>query len=312
MGKQSSASEKGIMFKSWVGSNGPQSVSDRFFPVVFSVPIFIFYVLLVLLPVLNSVWLSLFEWDGIGQKVFVGLGNFARVFSDPIALTALRNNIIWVILSVTIPIIMALVLVAILAGNIPEKVRLFFRTIYYVPAVIAIVVTAIIWQWIYSPIFGVNKILRDVGLDFLAHSWLGDEKTALYAVFLANAWMYFGYCLVILLAAVQRVSPVFYEAAQIDGANAWKQFWHITIPGIRNELNFVVLITAINAFKVFPLVYVMTGGGPYYSTETVATYVYRKAFIEHEVGYSSSIAVILTLIVVVLAKVSLYLRERNA
>lgn len=290
---------------------GSSSVSDKLLPYVFAGPVFIFYFILILLPVGSTFIYSFYEWSGIGEQKWIGIQNYIEAFNDPIALIALKNNIIWVIMAVTIPVSIALLLVVFLAGELPSKVRIFFQTVYYVPAVVALVVVGIVWGWIYNPIYGINNLLNSLNLGFLSHSWLGNGDIALYSIFVGYIWTYFGFCVLILLAAVQKIEPSLYDAAKIDGANGWQQFYNITLPGIRNEMNFITIMTAIGGFKVFALPYVMTGGGPHYSTEVVASLIYRNAFSHHKVGYASAIAIILTVIVVVLSQVSLYLRERN-
>jgi ABC-type sugar transport system permease subunit len=292
--------------------SGTSSLADKLLPYVFVGPVFLFYFLLILLPVFSTFKLSFYKWSGLGEEVWVGLDNFVEAFSDPIALQALKNNIIWVIMAITIPVGIALLLVVLLANKVPSKVRMFFQTVYYIPAIVALVVTAITWGWIYNPIYGINNLLRTLNLSFLTQSWLGNANIALYSIFVGYVWTYFGFCVLILLAAIQKLDPSLYDAADIDGANGWQKFWHITLPGLKNELNFVVIMTAISGFKVFALPYVMTGGGPHHSTEVVATLIYRNAFTHHRAGYASAVAIILTIIVVVISQLSLYLRERNA
>jgi raffinose/stachyose/melibiose transport system permease protein len=244
---------------------------------------------------------------------FAGLANYLQIFTDPITLTAIVNNLIWAVLATIVPVSMALLLAVLLATHLPPGVRLFFTTVYYLPAVLALAVSAIVWGWVYNPAWGaLNALLDLVGLGALEQPWLGDPGIALYAVFVVSTWAYFGFCLIILLAAIQNVDPSLYDAAELDGAGAWTKFWHVTVPGIRNELNFVVLYTVIEAFRVFDLIFIMTGGGPFYQTEVIATAVYREAFIENEVGYASAIASLMTLIIATLATVALRWRERTA
>ena len=294
-------------------AGGPQSRAEKMLPYFFAGPIFLFYALLVLLPLGHTFWLSLVEWKGVGAMTFVGLDNFVRIFRDNVALEALENNVIWVLLSVTVPVGIALLLAVLLAEKLPAGLRLFFTTVYYVPVVLALVVSALIWAWVYNPVWGLlNQTLKLTGLGSLTRAWLGDPQSALYAVFVVSAWAYFGFCLVILLAAVQNVDTSLYDAAKIDGANNWQSFRHVTIPSIRNELNFVVIYTAIAGFKVFDVVYIMTGGGPFYQTEVISTLVYRTAFVEHKVGYASAIAVLMTLVVATLSVLALRWRERAA
>lgn len=293
--------------------NGPRSLGDRMLPYLFAGPAFIFYAALVLLPLGNTFILGFFEWSGGGPMQFIGVDNFIRVFTDPITTTAIVNNLVWAVLATIVPVSMALILAVLLATHLPPGVRLFFTTIYYLPAVLALAVSAIVWGWVYNPAWGaLNAALDLVGLSGLERAWLGEPQIALYSVFVVSAWAYFGFCLIILLAAIQNVDPSLYDAAELDGAGAWTKFWHVTVPGIRNELNFVVLYTAIEAFRVFDLIFIMTGGGPFHQTEVIATTVYREAFIEHEVGYASAIASLMTIVIATLATIALRWRERTA
>ncbi len=293
--------------------DGPRSRADRLLPYFFAGPAFAVYAALVMLPLGHTFFLSFFDWSGGGPMTFAGLSNYLQIFTDPITLTAITNNLIWAVLMTIVPVSMALLLAVILATNLPPGVRLFFSTVYYLPAVLALAVSAIIWGWVYNPVWGaLNALLDSIGLSALEQPWLGSPSTALYAVFVVSAWAYFGFCLIILLAAIQNVDPSLYDAAELDGAGAWTKFLHVTVPGIRNELNFVVLYTAIEAFRVFDVIFIMTGGGPFYQTEVIATAVYREAFIEHEVGYASAIASLMTLIIATLATVALRWRERTA
>lgn len=292
---------------------GPRSRADRILPYVFAGPAFAIYAVLVILPLGHTFLLGFYDWSGAGPMTFAGLDNYIKIFTDPITRTAIANNLIWAVLATIVPVSMALLLAVLLATHLPPGVRLFFSTVYYLPAVLALAVSAIIWGWVYNPAWGaLNTFLGSIGLSGLEQPWLGDPSIALYSVFLVSSWAYFGFCLIILLAAIQNVDPSLYDAAKLDGANTWTQFWHVTIPGIRNELNFVVLYTAIEAFRVFDLIFIMTGGGPFYQTEVIATAVYREAFIEHEVGYASAIASLMTLIIATLATVALRWRERTA
>jgi len=291
---------------------GPRSRGDRLLPYVFAGPALLVYAALVMLPLGHTFFLGFFEWSGGGPMDFVGIDNFIRIFTDSITMTAIKNNLIWAVLATIVPVSMALLLAVLLATQLPPGVRLFFSTVYYLPAILALAVSAIVWGWVYNPAWGaLNALLDTVGLDGLERAWLGDPNIALYSVFVVSAWAYFGFCLIILLAAIQNVDPSLYDAAKLDGASAWKQFWHVTVPGIRNELNFVVLYTAIEAFRVFDLIYIMTGGGPFYQTEVIATSVYREAFVEHEVGYASAIASLMTIIIATLATIALRWRERT-
>ncbi len=185
-----------------------------------------------------------------------------------------------------------------------------FRVVYFIPYVLSLVIVGIVWGWIYHPTFGIlNMMLRWVGLGSLARGWLGDPTWALFGVIIAGSWTYFGFCMIIIRSALMDISPSLYEAARIDGANNFQTFFNITIPSIRNVLNFLMLLSLINSFKVFDIIYVMTNGGPYNKTEVAAIYIYSRAFIQSRVGYSSSLSVILIIMVSLITFILIKLRR---
>lgn len=167
----------------------------------------------------------------------------------------------------------------------------FFRTVYFLPSMISLTVVGILWQTIYSPVFGiVNPLLEKLGLGMLATDWLGNTRTAVFSVIAVSQWQYFGYTMVLFLVAMQGVPADLYESAIIDGANSFQRFIHITIPNIREIILVNCMITIIGAFQVFDEIYIMTGGGPGRSSEVLGTYLFRTGFRNDEMGYASAIA----------------------
>jgi multiple sugar transport system permease protein/raffinose/stachyose/melibiose transport system permease protein len=278
---------------------------------LFVVPAALVYLLFVVYPFVDSIYLSLVEWNGVAPvKRWVGLANYRRLLHDDLVWVSLRHNVIWVVVGTVVPIALGLFLAVLLAG--PTRGATVFRTAYFLPVVLAPAVIAIIWGWIYHPLFGVlNRLLREVGLDSLARGWLGDVRLALYAVLAAAIWAYFGFVFVIFQAALQNVNQDLLDAARVDGANAWQRFWHVTIPQIANVMTMVVAIGLIGGFNVFDIVYVMTQGGPANSTELIATYTYQKAFGEDEIGYGAALSMVMTLLSLVASVVFIYVRERR-
>jgi ABC-type sugar transport system permease subunit len=180
------------------------------------------------------------------------------------------------------------------------------------PQVLSTVVIGIIWNWIYNPIFGIlNEVLDAVGLEDLSRGWLGDPDIALYAVLIAAIWATIGFVFVILLAGLQNVSKDLLEAATVDGANVWQRFWNVTVPQMASVLNVVIALLLIGGFSVFDIVFVMTGGGPANATEVLATYTYKEAFTQNNVGYASAIAVVITVISLIASVTFIRLRERQ-
>jgi raffinose/stachyose/melibiose transport system permease protein len=176
------------------------------------------------------------------------------------------------------------------------------RACIYLPQLLPVVVAGIVWSWILAPEDGAaNAFLELIGLDSLAHDWLGDPKTAMWSVVVVMIWFQIGFPLVIFMSGMQRVDPSLYEAAEIDGASWWRRFWHITVTQIRPEIFVVLLITTIYSLKSFPQIYVLTKGGPGGATNVPSYYSYVNFFERTEVGYGASIATTLTLVTIVLA-----------
>ena len=255
--------------------------------------------------------MSFCQWDGVSAaKNFIGIGNYLKLLRDPMFWLTFQHNVLWMILSISIPVFIGLLLASLVGGKI--KGRTIFRTVFFMPAVISFVAVAIIWGWIYHPIFGsINVILRNIGLGFIARGWLGDPIWALPSVIIAASWTYYGFCMVIFVAALEGIDQELYDAAKIDGANAHQCFWFITIPQLRNTITLVALITMMNSFKVFDVVYVMTEGGPFNKTEVIATYLFKQAFRDINVGYGCTLAVSMTVIIFIIAAISISLREKE-
>lgn len=260
-------------------------------------------------PIIHSFNISLHEWPGIGEMTFVGFKNYARMFSESLVALAFINNTIYslgIILVAVIPgLILSILLVASMRG------RLLFQTIFFFPRLLTQVVVALVWSWLFNPVFGlVNKLLIAIGLE--AKGWLGDPTWALPAVIVAAAWTYYGFCMVIFMAALQNTDPFLYDAALIDGANGAQIFLHVTIPQIRHVLTMVVVFTLIDSFKVFDIIYLMTRGGPGDKTQIMATYIYREAFRHNYFGYAAAVSILLTVVVLAVSVIIVRLRERGA
>lgn len=278
---------------------------------LFILPAFLLYSLFFIYPFLQSVFISLTNWNGVdAAKAFIGPKNYLAMLSDGLMWTSLTHNLIWVIIGTAAPIVIGLLL-AVLLSNEKTKGRIFFRVIYFMPVMLSPAVVGIIWGWIYNPIFGMlNKVLDGIGLGFLSRGWLGDPNLALYMVLLAAIWSYFGFCLVILIAGMQSIDSELYDAAKIDGANAWQQFINVTIPQLSSVLTMLVAYTMIGGFNVFDIVYVMTAGGPANSTELIATYTYRQSFQLNSVGYGAALSMIMTLISLAASYIFIKFREK--
>jgi raffinose/stachyose/melibiose transport system permease protein len=270
-------------------------------------PALLVYLLFTFLPILETIRSSFYQWDGFSQnKVWIGLGNYVELFSDPKFHNALRNNLIFVIFYSIIPILIGLFLASMLSRR-PIPGFAFFRTALFLPQVISMVVVGVIWRWMFNPTFGpINSLLRQIGLDVFAISWLGDFTWALPAVGSIGTWVQYGFCMVLFLAGMQHIQDEYYEAASLDGANTFKQFIHITVPGLRSEIAVALVTTIIAALRVFDLVYTTTKGGPGETTMVTGFLIYRAAFTNNRIGYAAAIATVLTLIILV---ISLFIRR---
>ena len=277
-------------------------------PYLYLLPAFAIYLGFFCWPLVRLVQYSFQDWDGTSKPRFVGFNNYRELANDPLFWQAFRHNLVWMFAAIVIPTLAGLVLATILVRS-PMYGRSWFRAIFFMPQVLASVVVAITWQWVYSPSFGaLNAILRDVGLASVQQGWLGETKYALPAVFLVWAWTAYGFSMVIFIAALQGIDEEYFEAARVDGARRWAQFRHVLLPFIRRPTSVIVLMNAIAAFQVFDLVFVMTTGGPANATLVLSIYVYQNAFQELRVGYGSAVAVVLGILIVASSVVFLRLR----
>ena len=267
----------------------------------FLAPALIVYGVFMVYPFLGSLYLSLTEWNGFDAiPRFIGLDNYVRLWTDERAWHAFGNNLIWAVIGTAAPILIGLPLAIAMWSGV--RYRLLFRTIYFLPFILPLVVVGIIWLWIYHPIYGV-PFVRGI---------LGDRESALYGVLITAVWGYFGFVVVVLLAGLQNVNLDLVDASKVDGANAWQRARHVIIPQIAPVMTTVTTITLVGAFSVFDVVYVMTSGGPGDATEVLALYMFDRAFRFNEMGYASSIATVITMLSLVLAIVFVRFRERSA
>ncbi len=279
--------------------------------VFFVLPALVLYLIFMVYPFFQSIYLSFTSWNGVESvKEWIGLDNYRELIRDPMLWTSLRHNLIWVVIGTVAPIVIGMWL-ALLLWRQPKGFTLF-RTMFFMPQVLSTVVIGIVWNWIYNPIFGIlNEGLDAVGLEDISRGWLGDPDVALYAVLVAAIWATIGLCFVIFLAGLQNVSKDLLEAATIDGANAWQRFWNVTVPQMASVINVVVALLLIWGFSVFDVIFVMTGGGPANATEVLATLTYKEAFTLNNVGYASSISVVITILSLIASVTFIRLRERQ-
>lgn len=265
------------------------------FGVVLLLPFLLLNVVVVGLPSLATGYLSFTDWTGVGAVDWTGLANYRRLLGDGEFGSALVHNLVWTALLLTVPVTLALGGAAILAQI--RRGRLVLRLLYFLPYTVATVVTSSVWQDLLDPGHGVGPQLARIGIGWPGDAaLLGSGDTALPSVAMINVWALWGFLLVIFLSAMQGVDEQLYEAARIDGANALRQFWHVTLPGILPTFVFVVLISVVWSLLAFDYVWIITHGGPAGATELVSTLLYRQAFERFEVGYAASMGMSLTLV----------------
>ena len=280
------------------GAGRPTPRRLRMLPFAFAAPALVLYLGFLVWPALQALWISLTDWDGLSDpQNFIGLDNYAAMLEDSVVGIAAWNNVLWALVTIALPMTLGLLLAVVL--NRKSRTSPVLRTIFYAPAVLPLVSIASIWAWLYDPGDGaINTILRAVGLSGLEQSWLGQDSTALWSVMIPAVWVRTGFPMLLYLAALQSIPDELYEAASMDGASRWQQFWRITVPSLKDTHYIVLALSLIESFKVFDLVYAMAYGGPGYSTQVMGTWMYANVFQYFEAGYGTAIAVVITLVAV--------------
>lgn len=261
---------------------------------IFIAPAFISFLIFVVYPVVASFIISGFDWGILSAPKFIGLENYRVLFKDPVFIQSLKNTIKWVIIYVPTSILVSLIVA--LAMDMPLKGIGFFRTMFYLPVITPMVVTALLFVWIYNTEFGIlNYVLSFLNISQVG--WLSDRRISLISVALMSIWKHSGYNMLILLSALQGIPESLYEAAALDGISPWRKLIHIKLPLIMPSMYFVVLTSVIDAFQVFTEVFIMTKGGPGYSTHTVSYYLFANAFEYGKMGYACAMAVVMFIII---------------
>ncbi len=246
-------------------------------------------------PIIWSFLLSFCRWRILGTPDFIGVGNYISVFSDPVFWIAVKNTLYYSLVTVPAGLVLALGSALLLNQKLPG--RIFFRGVIFFPVTVSMVVIALIWGWMFSEHYGViNAPLEAVGI--MPRNWMANPNTSFPIIMIMSIWKGFGYGMVIYLAALQSIPHTYYEAATIDGATPFRKFLHITLPLLAPTTLFVLVIAFIGSFQVFDQVYIMTEGGPGYSTTVLVSYIYDQAYGgKFHMGRACSIAYILFLIV---------------
>lgn len=261
----------------------------------FLLPAALLYIGLVLYPIGQAVYSSLYRWNGLGPlQNFIGLGNYVRVLSDRVFLSAFNHNIQLMLLSLAIQLPLALGL-ALLIRSMGTG-RAIFRTVFFLPFVLSEVVTGLIWSFIYRPDGGlVSNMLGAIVPSWASVALLADPNTVLYALFVVITWKFFGYHMVLYIAGLQNIPPELEEAAQIDGCTPAQALWYITLPLLGSTIRLTIYLSILGSLQFFDLIWVMTTGGPVNASDTMATYLYKFGFQRFQLGYGSAIAVVMFL-----------------
>lgn len=259
-------------------------------------PALVVFGLFLLAPLAYAVQLSFFEWDGLGLGTWVGLDNYVAVFTDPELRAPFGHALVLVCFFSLLPVALGIVLAALMTRSRVRGAG-FFRTVIFLPQVVALTVVAVVWRQIYAPSGPLNDALRFVGLDGFARGWLGDADWVLVAIGLVGTWVGTGLCTVLFLAGLSKVGRELYEAARLDGAGFWSELAAVSLPAVRGELAVALTLTMVAALRTFDLVYVMTSGGPGNASRVPSYEVYDRAIQEGDVGTGITVALVLTAVI---------------
>lgn len=263
-------------------------------PWLFLIPGVAMFLLYVIFPIFQSINVSFYEWDGLGEAQWVGIGNYEELYWDDAFYVSLRNNLIWLVLYLlAIP---AGLFIALFLNQTVTGIRLY-KSLFFFPFVISQVVVGLVFTWFYDPTFGLlNQFLAVFGIDPI--NVLGDERFVTYGIIAAGIWPQTAYCMILYLTGLNAVDPEQIEAARLDGAKGWKMLWHIIVPQLKPATFIAFVVTIIGALRSFDLISIMTNGGPFGESRVLSFYMFEVALSEYgfRMGYGASIAVVLFLI----------------
>ena len=271
---------------------------------LFILPAFLLVFVLLLIPMFQNIYYSFFNWDGISKPFFTGVKNYSAFFSDENFLISFRNTLIWVIFTLVFPVMGGLLIAIFVRGLVLER---FFKSIFFIPLSISFVATGIIWTYMFSRDLGVlNNLFHLLGIGTKV-SWLTQVPLNTFSLLIAWTWQQLGVNMVLFLMGLATIPQDPIEAAVIDGANKWQTFIHVTLPMLRPITTVVITMAMVNSFKAFDIIYVMTRGGPYRSSETLAVTMFRETFTLFRMGYGAAISVLLSCIVIAVS--ALYIKR---
>lgn len=276
-------------------------------PVLFLLPSVIFLLIFVYFPLIQNFYNSFFDFSVFSKtKSFVGLDHFKELLTDKVVSVSLLNNIKYIIISVILQVGFALILAYILEDKVFSRFAPFFRVVYFIPVMISISVIALLFGFVYNPQMGIlNSFLELIGLDSLAEVWLGNSTTAIYAVIAMSQWQSIGFITMLFIVSIQKIPKDMYEAAEIDGAGKIRKFFSITVPQVREAIFVNTLITITGSMLVFNEPYILTNGGPGFSSMTMSVHMYQTGFVKDNMGYASTLAIIIFILTAVLALIQI-------
>ena len=269
----------------------------RLAPWLFLAPGVLMFLVYVIAPIFQSIWISFYDWDGIGAKAWIGLGNYVELIDDDAFYTSLQNNILWLVLyMLAVP---AGLFIAIFLNQTVTGIRIY-KSLFFFPFVISQVVVGLIFSWFYAPGFGLFYLFLEE-LTGTPIAILADERYVTYGIIAAGLWPQIAYCMILYLTGLNNVSPDQIEAGRLDGAKGWSMLWHVILPQLKPATFIAVVVTVIGALRSFDLVSIMTDGGPYGSSRVLSFYMYEQALSEYgfRMGYGAAIAVVLFAIMMV-------------
>lgn len=272
------------------------------------IPALAIFAALVLYPIGRTVWLSLWDWDGITAGTWAGISNYSQVLASPRVHSAFMHSLVFLIFYTILPITIGLLITLVILRS---KIRgeMAFRSILFLPQILSTVVVAVAWRWIYAPDGPLNNILEVVGLGSFARAWLGDFDTALPALGFIGTWIVYGFCMILFIAGAQKIPKDQFEAARIDGAGPMTELRHVLIPGLRREMTVVLVFTITLALRNFDIVWNTTQGGPGSATTVPSLFIYQETFVYRQVGVGATLSVLLTILILTLTGLLLWRRS---
>ncbi|MDR1427115.1 MAG: sugar ABC transporter permease [Bifidobacteriaceae bacterium] len=278
---------------------------------LYLLPGFAFYGAFSLWPLIETFQYSFYKWDGITAAKWVGLKNYIKIFTSEDALSTFAHAFTFILFYAAIPVVVGLVIVGVMTR---VRIRLLglLRTVLFIPQILAMVVVAVAWRWIYAESGPINAALEAIGLDSWTRAWLGDFKTALPAVGLIGTWVMYGLCMVLFIGGSQKIPRDLYEAAKLDGAGPFQEFMAVTLPGLRGEISVALILTVTAALRNFDIVWNTTSGGPGNATLIPSYLIFEGAFVTRQVGYAAAASVVLTTLILLLTGgIQALLRQRK-